>query len=359
MLPSKENILDAIKDSSNIMESRIRGFQYDKVKVGPLRGNMKYYTGGFGIVLPMSSSNIKSAFKVWYVDVSELEYRLQQIESYLKKVNLPYFVDFSFNSEGLRIPASIHDDESGCDCLLKTLVMQWIEGDTLKDFLGKLLSDSPSLHKDEIKDIAEQLRCMFKDLHSVHISHGDLQHGNIIITNEAGKNKVKLIDYDSLYVPALKGYKQTTAGLGGYQHPDRINGKYSDESTEKDDYFSEKILYASLLVLSECPELWNDPNAKIEDNDYGLLFFQTDFGAIEKSYTYQYAMEHCTSNAKQLLENIRTDLLSNISDIQPLDNLGSVDNPGKEPISEGAYAVNGKLTKKGLETLRREDSYKL
>jgi hypothetical protein len=36
-----------------------------------------------------------------------------------------------------------------------------------------------------------------------------------------------------------------------------------------------------------------------------------------------------------------------------------VDNPGKEPISEGAYAVNGKLTKKGLETLRREDNYKL
>ena len=146
MLPSKENILDAIKDSSNILESRIKGFQYDKVKVGPLRGNMKYYTGGFGIVLPMSSSNIKSAFKVWYVDISELEYRLQQIEAYLKKVNLPYFVDFSFNSEGLRIPANIHDDESGCDCLLKTLVMQWIEGDTLKDFLGKLLSESPSLH---------------------------------------------------------------------------------------------------------------------------------------------------------------------------------------------------------------------
>jgi len=352
MLPSKENIIDAVKDASNIMEPKIKGFTPETVQQGLLKGNLKFYTGGFGIVLTMSKNDKKYAFKVWYVDVNQLEFRLKEIQTYLQQKNLPYFVDFSFNSEGLNIPASIHEDHSQGDCLMKTLVMQWIEGDSLKDHLDKLLSYSPSIHTTEVKELAEQMKKMFADLHAAHISHGDLQHGNIMVTQEQGKNMVKLIDYDSLYVPTLKGCKQTTSGLGGYQHPDRISGKAGNTSTEKDDYFSEKVIYTSLLILSECPELWKDSKLNVDDNDYGLLFREEDYKNFSDSYVYQYAMSHCSLETNKLLNEIREDLSKDVSTIRPFIPSSSQSFSSNEP-----YIKDGHLTKRGFEILWREDSY--
>jgi thiamine kinase-like enzyme len=39
-------------------------------------------------------------------------------------------------------------------------------------------------------------------LNRAGVAHGDLQHGNILVAN----GKPKLIDYDGMYVPALRAY---------------------------------------------------------------------------------------------------------------------------------------------------------
>ncbi len=106
---------------------------------------------------------------------------------------------------------------------------------------------------------------MVKSLHEEDISHGDLQHGNIMLT----KNEdICLIDYDSLYIPPLSNEEDRIKCLDGYQHPSR--SKVINLSP-KSDYFSELIIYLSLLAISEEPDLWED----IEQEER-LLFSKTD-----------------------------------------------------------------------------------
>ena len=51
---------------------------------------------------------------------------------------------------------------------------------------------------------------MSKDLHSVGFSHGDLQHGNIMVNSEG---KLFLVDYDSMFVPGLENVSDEIKGL--------------------------------------------------------------------------------------------------------------------------------------------------
>ena len=91
------------------------------------------------------------------------------------------------------------------------------------------------------------------DLHKNNISHGDLQHGNILICeNRDGKPTLKLVDYDSLYVPTMgKKFKDSITGLKDYQHPARQTAVHV--SSHKTDYFSELVIYLSLIAIAENP----------------------------------------------------------------------------------------------------------
>ena len=76
---------------------------------------------------------------------------------------------------------------------------------------------------------------MAKELHAAGVSHGDLQHGNIMVNADGS---LILVDYDSMYVPSLEGYADEIKGLVGYQHPARWE---NCKCSPKADYFSEKV----------------------------------------------------------------------------------------------------------------------
>ena len=102
-----------------------------------------------------------------------------------------------------------------------------------------------------------------------NFSHGDLQHDNILVDENGG---IKVIDYDCFYTPTMgSGFKQTTSGYKGYQHPKRSTQILP--SNEKVDYFSELVLYLSILALSEDLSLWN----VAKDADFSFLFSENDF----------------------------------------------------------------------------------
>ena len=142
---------------------------------------------------------------------------------------MSYFCDFTYTPEGICVNGRLYP----------TTRMKWIEGYTLKDYICK------NPQSKCIKKLADDFLNMCKALHSHHFAHGDLQHGNIMV-NEDGE--LFLIDYDSVYIPQLGEQNDIIAGLADYQHPDRKNNKYS---SEKLDYFSELIIYISLLAISE------------------------------------------------------------------------------------------------------------
>lgn len=318
MLPSKDNIIDALQDLANVQTLELNGCSFVMSKFGdPL-----YYPGGFGMVFKLDKGGKHKAFKVWYVNIDDIKDRMQKISDYLSSLNLPYFVKYSFCEKGLRVPAHIINDESdNSDQTLDTLVMDWAEGEMFKDYIDDLIKENSSAEvESQLLYLAQQFKQCFRELHRYHISHGDLQHGNIIIEKDLNGNpQIKLIDYDSLFVPALSGCEQTTSGIGGFQHPSRISGNET-MSTEKDDYFSEKIIYLTLLLLAKEPKLWSDPQVNAEKNDYGLLFNAKDFVDFKNSYIFKHVKGNAVfdQESKMLIDEIAEDLKKKVCEIAAL-----------------------------------------
>jgi serine/threonine protein kinase len=210
------------------------------------------YSGGFCVVFPYQTTQKKYAVRCWHAEVSDAKRRTQIIAEALKKANLPYFVGFEFYEDGIMTPQGMQP----------IVVMDWVDAQSLKKFLAEHIKES-----NVINEIAENFRKMVADLHVNHLSHGDLQHGNIMVKPD---HSLVLVDYDSMYVPALSGMSDEIKGLVGYQHEARWKNKHV---SEKADYFSELVIYISLKALAKKPSLWNELN--MEDTET-LLFSGDD-----------------------------------------------------------------------------------
>ena len=153
------------------------------------------------------------------------------------------------------------------------VVMDWVEAKSLKKYLSEHITEATTINK-----IAENFKKMVADLHANHFSHGDLQHGNIMVKPDYS---LVLVDYDSMYVPDLKGMPDEIKGLVGYQHEARWKNK---NVSEKADYFSELVIYTSLKAMAKIPSLWKDLN--MEDTET-LLFSGEDIQSRGTSTIFQ------------------------------------------------------------------------
>ena len=69
-----------------------------------------------------------------------------------------------------------------------------------------------------IADFAGKFVRMVRDLSALNIAHGDLQHGNLLVTPSG---EPKLIDYDGMFVPGLAKIGACEKGHVNYQSPTR------------------------------------------------------------------------------------------------------------------------------------------
>ena len=227
------------------------------------RGNPIHYTGGFAVVFPFEVNGRKWAFRCWSADIGNMEKRLHTLSEELKQLHLPYFCDFTYEAEGIVVNGEKYP----------TTRMQWIDGKNIKDYICE--------HRNEpevLKKLAENFLTMCDTLHQHKIAHGDLQHGNILVDKQG---KIYLIDYDSVFLPALQGEENIIAGLADYQHPARISNK---SVSEKLDYFSELIIYLSIRAIAEAPFLVD--KYKVADADR-LLFSKEDFADLKNAEIYK------------------------------------------------------------------------
>ena len=231
-----------------------------------VRKNQKVvrYSGGFCIVFPYEVNNHKYALRCWHANVDDSKERTQLISDELKRVNLPYFVTFEYVDEGIIAANNTHP----------IVIMDWVDAKPLKDYIKLHLMDELAL-----RSLAGEFLKMTNSLHSHQISHGDLQHGNILVKDNGD---IVLVDYDSMYVPALAGKSDDIKGLVGYQHHERFTHK---ELSHKADYFSELVIYTSLLALAKYPKLWD--NLNIEDTET-LLFSDNDLNSKGTSTIFDF-----------------------------------------------------------------------
>jgi len=255
------------------------------------------YAGGYTTVFPFIASDSKKvAIRCWIADIGDAKKRSQEISKFLKNLNSKYFVDFKYIDDAILINGK----------LFPVVVMEWVNGQTIKEYVNNNINNSAKILK-----FAEDFKEMVIYFHNQNISHGDLQHGNILIKDNG---ELVAIDYDSMYIDTLKGMNDSIKGLPGYQHPARINNNSVQPYT---DYFSELVIYLSLLVYSDEPSLWNE---YYETED--LLFSKDDFSNPNNSKLINKLLISSNPDIVELTEKLIEELSKNdLSELIPLEEL--------------------------------------
>lgn len=289
-LPSCEDYITSIEVPQLIKANELNGG-----KVVSFNGNPVMYAGGFCVVFPyILSTSKKVAVRCWTANVPDADKRSNRIASELKRSGLPYFVEFDYIPQGIATSNGV----------FPIVIMDWVEASSLKEYIGSHIAE-----RSRIQSLADQFKTMASDMHKASFSHGDLQHGNILVTNDG---KIILVDYDSMFVPGLENVSDEIKGLAGYQHPGRAKLKYL---SPKSDYFSELIIYTSLVVLSKYPQLWQKLNIEYTET---FLFTQEDLDAPSRATIFKVLKSD--KDLRPLLEAIEKALKEpNIEHLLPLE----------------------------------------
>ncbi len=220
--------------------------------------NVKYRSliqgaGNFGVVFKFQINESFYAMKCFTRASQYIDTRYYEISKGIENSKLPFLIDFRYYSDAVRTTARPAE-------YFPVITMGWIEGKTLFNYIQENFSDSAKMNA-----VARQFLQTVIDMQAHSIAHGDLSGDNILITSGG---QLKIIDYDGMFVPALKDLGSEELGHESFQHPKR--GKYYGP---KLDNFSALIIYLSLFAISKSPDLWkynqNDPDKLLFDiNDF-------------------------------------------------------------------------------------------
>ncbi len=206
--------------------------------------------GNFASVYELSCGGKRFAVKCFLRNIPDLHKRYEKIADHLARCGLPYFCTFEYQEQGIRVHGK----------LFPLVKMEWVEGTALNVFVEKNISSAKVL-----EDLAGRWTVLLADLRSAEIGHGDLQHGNVLV---GPGNGLRLIDYDGMWVPKLKGQKTHETGHPDYQSP----GRTQDDFDENVDVFAGEVIHIALLALQREPRLWSTYN-----NGDNLLFRRQDY----------------------------------------------------------------------------------
>lgn len=232
-------------------------------------------SGGMAVVFPFQAGTNIYAVKCWLRDLGDMRIHYQKVEAFLRTAGLKYFVEFGFVENGIIANGSFWP----------ILRMKWVSGCSLLEFVDKHHSDAGALRL-----LAERYLTMSQALHQQGVAHGDLQGSNIKVVGSGSGIEIQLIDYDTLVIPDYYGKPSQTIALPSYQHPRR---KASPNYTGKEDYFSELVIYLSLLAVAEKPSLWRKypkggaDMAEQDRHDKDMLFVAEDFTAAKPTEVFK------------------------------------------------------------------------
>ena len=121
---------------------------------------------------------------------------------------------------------------------------------------------------------------MISEMEVIPMAHGDLDLTNVLVVDESSRGIVtlKLIDYDNVWIPefASSNYQLLEYGHESFQHSAFFGSLQVFNETI--DHFASLIIYISLQVLIDYPELYEKWNL----NDHRLLFTPSDYQAEQR-----------------------------------------------------------------------------
>lgn len=212
----------------------------------------------------------------------------REIAKELEKVSSPYILSIRYLDNEFFV-----DTDQTAETEFPVLLMDWVDGKPLDKYLRQNLKKKKALEK-----LLSNFHQLAKWLIAQPFAHGDLKPDNILVKNDGN---LVLVDYDGMYVPAMKGQKSREVGSPDFCHPQR-NEDYFDEHI---DDFSILSILLSLCVLFVKPSYMDKYGA--EDR---LLFSKNDYVDIFKSDAFRSipSIIESSTNYKSLFEKACKDL---------------------------------------------------
>lgn len=219
-------------------------------------------SGNFAVVFKMKDERDEKYFavKCFTKEQEGREEAYHQITEELKNVSSPYLTSVRYLDKELFV-----DTDQTNETEFPVLLMDWVEGLTLDKYLRANLDDKFALEM-----LAYRFSQLAQWLIPQPFAHGDLKPDNILVREDG---TLVLVDYDGMYVPAMKGQKARELGSPDFRHPQRTENDFDEHI---DDFPLVSILL-SLKAISIEPQFLNKYGAADR-----LLFSISDYRNIAK-----------------------------------------------------------------------------
>ena len=247
----------AIQDASNNLDKLAH-----LVPVLDDHGEPYRSSGAFAVVFKMKDEQTGKCYALkCFTEEQEGRaeaYRL--IADELEFVDSSYITSVKYLNKEIFVDSSCEEDE------FSVLLMDWIDGETMENYIAENYQDNYAMAM-----LCYRFCKMAAWLRSQPFAHGDIKPDNIMVRPDGS---LTLIDYDGMFVPAMKGQKSPTIGTKDFSHPLRT----VDDFDETIDDFALASIALSLKVISLKASLLEEYGAADR-----LLFSAEDYRDLSKS----------------------------------------------------------------------------
>ena len=247
----------AIQDASNNLDELAH-----LVPVQDDHGEPYRSSGAFAVVFKMKDEQTGKcyALKCFTEEQEGRAEAYRQIADELEFVDSSCITSVKYLDKEIFVDSSCEEDE------FPVLLMDWIDGETMENYIAENYQDNYTMAM-----LCYRFCKMAAWLRSQPFAHGDIKPDNIMVRPDG---TLTLVDYDGMFVPAMKGQKSPTIGTKDFSHPLRT----VDDFDETIDDFALASIALSLKAISLKPSLLDEYGAADR-----LLFSAEDYCDLSKS----------------------------------------------------------------------------
>ena len=219
-------------------------------------------SGAFAVVFKMKDEQTGKcyALKCFTEEQEGRAEAYRQIANELEFVDSSYITSVKYLDKEIFVDSSCEEDE------FPVLLMDWIDGETMETYIEENYQDNYTMAM-----LCYRFCKLAAWLRSQPFAHGDIKPDNIMVRPDG---TLTLVDYDSMFVSAMKGQKSPTIGTKDFSHPLRT----VDDFDETIDDFALASIALSLKAISLKPSLFDAYGAADR-----LLFSADDYCDLSKS----------------------------------------------------------------------------
>lgn len=226
-------------------------------------GNPVMSSGNFAVVFKMKDEQAGRlyAVKCFLRDQDGRTEAYRMISEELEYVSSTFLTSIKYLDKELFVDTDQSDETE-----FPVLLMDWVEGMTLDKYIREHIDDQY-----ELSLLAYQFSRLAMWLMPQPFAHGDLKPDNILVKDDG---TLVLVDYDGMYVPAMKGLRARELGSPDFRHPSRTETDFDEHI----DDFSLASILLSLKAISLQPSLLEEYGASDR-----LLFSEKDYRNLSES----------------------------------------------------------------------------